>query len=554
MPAPSIPSASRTFTPPALSAETLALIVAAFLTLVANSVVWRQVFEDRSWSAPGTWLFALCLVVAVTALQFVFIALPLSRWTTKLWLSAVLLASAFAAHFIQTYNVYLDPPMLRGVLHTQPKEAGELLTGSLIPRLLWQAVLPIAVLWWLPLRRFSWRRAVIQRVATMLGALAVCILALLLVFQDAAALARNHREWRYQVTPANVLYSLVQVGRSDAGKANQPRKPIGLDAHLGPRAAQARKPTLLVLVVGETARAQNWGLSGYARQTTPELAKMDVLNFAQVSSCGTNTEVSLPCMFAPVGRRDYNEARIRRSQGLLHVLTTAGYKTLWRDNQTGCKGTCEGLPLDQLDSAKTPGLCEDGRCFDEILLDGLDKTLTDAQGNRVVVLHMLGSHGPAYDRRYPDAFRRFTPVCDTEELHRCTPEQIVNSYDNTLLYTDHVLAQTIRLLQRQQERYDTAMLYVSDHGESLGEYGLFLHGVPYAIAPEQQTRVPMVMWLSDGLKREEGLDVDCLKRRAAQPASHDNLFHTVLGLLDVQTSLYEPGLDITRDCGADLAR
>lgn len=539
----------RAFEIPAVDPEWLALAVAAYLTLFGNAMAWRQVFEGRDWALPSTWLFALCLGLAVVAAQFVLIVLPLTRATAKPWLALVLVASALASHYIGTYNVYLDPSMLRSVLRTQPKEAAELLSVALLPRLLWQALLPIALLAAVPLRRSRWRRAVLRRLGVLLAAFAVGALALLAVAPDAAALVRNHREWRYQVTPANLLYSVVRVARVAAAGAARPRIPIGTDAHLGPAWDAPRKPVLLVLVVGETARAANWGLSGYERQTTPELARLPVLNFTQVRSCGTDTETSLPCMFAPVGRRDYDEPRIRGQQGLLHVLRNAGFETLWRDNQTGCKGVCDGLPSEQLDGLTTAGLCAEGRCHDEILLDGLERQLASTRpANRAIVLHMLGSHGPAYFKRYPQAYARYQPACETDELQRCTRQQITNSYDNSLLYTDHVLAQTIALLQRHAADYDSAMLYVSDHGESLGEHGLYLHGVPYPIAPDQQTRVPMVWWLSPGIARSAGVDVACLRQRADQPAAHDHLFHSVLGLLGVSTTVHDDRYDLLQPC------
>jgi lipid A ethanolaminephosphotransferase len=307
----------------------------------------------------------------------------------------------------------------------------------------------------------------------------------------------------------------------------------------------------VVLVVGETARAANWGLNGHARQTTPELAAVPgLINFPQTSSCGTNTEVSVPCMFAPVGRRDYDEDRIRGSESLLHVLARAGVDVLWRDNQSGCKGVCEGLPSEEMVRLDPPGLCAEGRCLDEALLAGLDERLASARGSGLIVLHMLGNHGPSYFRRYPERFARFQPACQSDDLRQCDSTAIANAYDNALLYTDHVLATLIARLQAQAQssQVDTAMIYLSDHGESLGESNLFLHGLPWAIAPEVQKRVPMVMWFSDGLARQERLDLDCLRRRAAQPAAHDHLFHTLLGLLDVRTALHEPALDLLAGC------
>jgi lipid A ethanolaminephosphotransferase len=256
-------------------------------------------------------------------------------------------------------------------------------------------------------------------------------------------------------------------------------------------------------------------------------------------------------MFSPWGRHDYDEARIRGHQSLLHVLEHAGIATLWRDNQSGCKGVCEGLAVDRLDGADDPVLCANGRCMDEILLSDLPERVRELDrarpGDRVIVLHQLGNHGPSYFERYPAAFRRFTPTCDTPELGDCSREQIVNSYDNAVLYTDHVLARTIDTLGRM-DGYDTAMIYLSDHGESLGENGLFLHGMPRAIAPEQQTRVPMAMWFSAGFAADRRLDMSCLRERAARPADHDLLFSSVLGLMQVHTSLYDPQRDVFAGC------
>jgi lipid A ethanolaminephosphotransferase len=380
---------------------------------------------------------------------------------------------------------------------------------------------------------------------------AVGAAALWSVFQDAAATMRNQKEMRWLITPGNVLWSTAMVLGQDSAQATRPRAVIGTDAARTAQAqAPGRKPLRVVLVVGETARAANWGLNGYSRQTTPQLAAMpDVVAFTKVSSCGTNTEVSVPCMFSPWGRRQYDEARIRGSQSLLHVLQRAGVQVFWRDNQSGCKGVCEGLPNETVSAATAPRLCQGEHCLDEALLQGLDGIAQGLPaGDQLLVLHQLGNHGPAYDRRYPDAFRRFTPVCQTSDLRLCSREQIVNAYDNALLYTDHVLAQAIAWLRQDSTAHDTALIYVSDHGESLGDNGLYLHGVPQAIAPAVQTQVPMVVWLSQGLVKQQGIDLACLRQRSTQAASHDNLFHSLLGLMGVGTALYERSLDVLADC------
>jgi len=532
------------------SAEGLLLAVSVFL-LSANSAFFRQALTGRSLGDPSSWGLGLTLALALLALNFLVLGLMCHGQLLKPVAALLILLAAGGSHFIATFGIYLDPSMLRNALRTDPAEAGELIGLALLASLLFKGVLPAALMWRVPLRRLPFWRAQGRRALWLLGALLLLVAAILVEFRPLSSMMRNQRDLRYLVTPANLVWSTGSVVAADLKGAAKPRQAIGLDAAPGPRMSARTRPMRVVLVVGETARAANWGLNGHARQTTPELAAVPgLINFPQVSSCGTNTEVSVPCMFAPVGRRDYDEARIRGSESLLHVLARAGVEVLWRDNQSGCKGVCDGLPSQEMVQINPPGLCADGRCLDEALLAGLDERLTRAKGSGLIVLHMLGNHGPSYFRRYPERFARFQPACPSDDLRQCDSTAIANAYDNALLYTDHVLATLIARLkaQAQSDQVDTAMIYLSDHGESLGESNLYLHGLPWAIAPEVQKRVPMVMWFSDGLARQERLDLDCLRRRAAQPAAHDHLFHTLLGLLDVRTALHEPALDLLAGC------
>lgn len=531
-----------------LRAETLALGFALFFTLTGNRMFWSTVLEGRDLAQFHNPLLIVGIFTLLTALHFLLLSLLITRRGFRPLLGLLSLTSACAIYYIDKYGVYLDPGMLRNVLRTDLTEAGELLAWDMLPYLLFYALLPWLVLHRIELHDVSPSRAVARRLGAILLAVVLCIAMLLLVFQDFAALMREQKELRYLITPANYLYSLARVASTDARAAARPRLPVGTDAQLGAGWQQRKKPVLLVVVVGETARAANWGLSGYARQTTPELATLGVLNFPRATSCGTNTEVSVPCMFSAVGRRDYDEERIRGSESLLHVLDHAGIAVSWHDNQSGCKGVCDGLPQQRPDPKKSQPLCTGDRCLDAALLDGLDDWLAASKGNQVLVLHMLGNHGPAYHLRYPADFRRFTPTCDTADLGQCSHAQIVNSYDNALLYTDHVLAQTIAFLSKHANSHDTALLYASDHGESLGENGIFLHGMPYAIAPDVQRRVPMTMWLSPGYTSSFRVDTACLEKRAMESASHDNIFHTVLGLLDIRTQAYVPALDLLQSC------
>ncbi len=526
---------------PLLSTETLILGTALFFTLACNGLFWRSAMAAH----PGDPRLAAALFLILLGAHALLLGLLVWRWNARAMTALLLVTAALAAHYMGRYHLYLDADMLRNVLATDRKESRELLSVTLLPSLALLAAVPIALLWRLRLRRPGWRRALAQRTGLLLAALALLAGGTMLAFQDVSSLLRNQREIRYLATPANVLVGLPRALRSGAAD-HQARLPIGADAHAAARATTAR-PRLLVIVVGETARAANWGLNGYRRQTTPELAATGVINFSDMHACGTATEISLPCMFSPWGRHAYDAARIRGHQSLLHVIEHAGISTLWRDNQSGCKGVCDGLATERLDDAHVPEWCSGGRCMDGILLQDLPARVRAHRGDRVVVLHQLGNHGPGYHARHPAAFRRFVPTCDSDDLGDCSREQIVNSYDNALLYTDHVLASTIRALAGMDD-YDTALLYVSDHGESLGENGLYLHGIPYAIAPREQTGVPMVMWFSAGFAADRGLDLACLRDRATRRAEHDDLFSSVLGLLRIQTGLYERGRDLFAGC------
>ena len=532
------------------SVERMLLACALFWVLAANRPLLAFVVRDQPPDAPSTWFALACWVVALTALHALLLAPLANRYTARPLLAVMIIVTALSAYYMQHLSVYLDPTMLRNVMRTDVREAGELVGPGLLLPMLLTAVLPLVLLWRVRPAVRPWRRALLVRIGFMLAMAGLLVGAVLAQFQPLASMMRNHKEARYLITPANVLWSVTSVATAATQERARPRQPIGEDAVL---VDKATRPQLVVFVVGETARAANWGLNGrlngYARDTTPELGKLPtLLNYTDVTSCGTNTEVSLPCIFAPVGRRDHDERRIRGQQSLLHVLSRAGVGVLWRDNQSGCKGVCEGLAMQMAADFAPPGLCSEGRCYDEALLAGLPEMLRGLHGTQFLVLHPIGNHGPAYFRRYPPAHRHYLPACEQDDLRRCTREEVVNAYDNALRYTDRWLAQLVRTLDAASDRVDTAMVFVSDHGESLGENNLWLHGLPYAIAPDVQKKVPMVAWTSEGFARRKGLDVACLRGRTGQPVSHDHLFHTLLTMNGVRTSLHEPAWDLTTGC------
>ena len=530
---------------PRVGTETLILASSLYFVLFGNAVFW-----EAAVPSPARWTWVLSLFLIVTAIHGIWLSMLVWRHTARLVLTTLILLTALTGHYMSAYGIYIDADMIRNVLNTDWHEASDLLGADVLWPLL-MAAPAIVVVWRVRLRTLPLRRALLARLSFLLTMALLGIAGALPSLQPLTSFLRNQREVRYLVTPANVLVSLAKIVSEEPPGLVRVQLPIGEDAVQSPPATM-RKPRLLVLVAGETARAANWGLNGYARQTTPELARRDVLNFPFVTACGSSTEVSLPCMFSPYGRENYDEKAIRGHESLMHVLHKAGISTLWRDNQSGCKGVCKGLPVEDMQASPVPQLCQGKRCHDGILLEGLAGAVKRHRGDQVIVLHMLGNHGPNYFERYPPAFHRYAPVCETSDLGQCSREQIVNAYDNALLYTDHVLATAIDQL-KALPGYDTALLYVSDHGESLGEKGLYLHGMPYTIAPDEQLQVPMVAWFSDDWRRSTGLDAACLRRQTAGEYSHDNLFHTVLGLTDVKTSLYRPEYDVFLTCRAGHA-
>jgi lipid A ethanolaminephosphotransferase len=524
----------------------VALLAGVFFALAANLRFWTELRSTQSSSSTDLWPFLAGTAVALVAVNWVLFLIVLNRWTVKPLLTVLLLLTALAAYFMDRYGVYLDKAMLRNLVETDVREASELLEWRMLPHLLLLGVLPAGLLWFVRLRRVGPRAAATRRLASLTLATILALGSLWFVSPTLVPLAREHRSLRNLVAPHNYLVSLARVLSERAGTTVRARETIGADAFASP--VPGARPTALVLVVGETVRAANWGLDGYRRQTTPELARRGVVNFSDVTSCGTDTATSLPCMFSVFGRSSYDENRIRNSDSILHILHRAGVSVLWRDNQSGGKGVADGLPFEDLTRFDDRSLVSpSGGRFDEVLLRGLKERIEATKGDVLIVLHMLGNHGPAYFERYPPAFRKWQPTCDSTQLSDCSREALVNTYDNAILYTDHVLGRAIDLLSGI-DGHDTGLVYVSDHGESLGERHVYLHGLPYVIAPGEQTAVPMVMWLSPGLEEKTGVTKECLAARAARPASHDDLSHTLLGLLGVETAVREPAHDLTEPC------
>lgn len=530
----------------------LVVLASLWIATVCNVALWRELTRLPGLSGGQAAVISVALVLVITLATTALLSLLAWRWTLKPAITLFLLAAAFGAYFMMAYGVVIDKTMMVNTLQTDVRETRDLLNWRLLGTVLVLAVLPLVLLWRQKVRRASAARQLLGNFATLAGASVLLVLVVFLFFQSIASVMRNYTHVRYLINPLNSFYALGSIAAKPFQRDESVVLPLGEDAKLGASYNAQNKPPLLLLVLGETARSGNFSLNGYGRPTNPLLAKENVVSQRNAWSCGTSTAASVPCMFSHFGREAY-DSRPANYEGLLDVLQRAGLAVLWIDNQSGCKGVCDRVPNVNTVQLQVPGLCDSGECFDEVMLRGIDERIAALPAERrakgvVVVMHQMGGHGPAYYKRSPQAVKKFLPECADNALQSCSKEGLVNAYDNSIVYTDQLLASSIQWLKAQEARSAPALLYLADHGESLGENNLYLHGMPYGIAPDVQKRVPWITWLSPGFEQRSKLSTACLKQQLDAPVSHDNYFHSVLGLMNVQTSVYKPPLDIYARC------
>ncbi|WP_409561947.1 phosphoethanolamine transferase [Hyphomicrobium sp. MC8b] len=529
--------------------EILALIVAVYVALVLNRPFWHKFLNLVAPHRFSDWVFVGAVGVATIVIAYLALLAVSLKPLLRVLVLVLLPVTAAAAYFMGEYGILIDAHMVRNILETDRGESGDLVTWKLIGYVVFLGIVPGVLFWLVPWMERSWRDETLAKLKYATVASVICVAVVLPFLGNILSLGREHRELKMTLTPLNYISAVTTYWRREGRKQVKVAAPYGEDAYQAAASNPARK-SLFVIVVGETARADHFALNGYARPTNPELSKVpDLINYPHAYSCGTDTAQSVPCMFSGYGHDGFTNAKAETRQNLLDVLKRAGVNVLWRENQAGCKGVCARIETETLTGHKVPTFFPSTENYDDILVDGLKERIEKMQHNEVIVLHMMGSHGPAYWRRYPPQYETFTPACKDAQFSRCELQTIVNAYDNTLVYTDHVLARLIGVLADAQNRgVDAGMLYVSDHGESLGEHGMYLHGMPYALAPEAQIHVPMVVWLSPTLRESRGIDQSCMVAHASERVSHDNLFHSALGIMNVKTRVYDPALDLFAGC------
>ena len=533
-----------------LRSEYLVLLFSIFLVAGYNQSLWQGLLDSHSEFSLHNALFLASCAVFLTAIFNIIFSLLAVKSLLKPILITIVICSALTSYFMDSYGVMIDASMLQNVVETDSSEAFELVSFSFVVHLLLWGLLPALVIYKIDIQHSTFlRQATINVFSILMSILAIGLIAAFF-YQDYASTFRNHREFRSLINPTNYIHAIDKTIRNQFEQAKIEIVPISQHVSLGAIASNKKHRTITILVAGETARAQQFHFNGYARQTTPLLeTHADLINFTHVSSCGTATATSLPCMFSKFSRDNYDNEKGHGYESLLDVVAAAGTNVLWRDNNSGCKGACDRVKREDVAHLNIPEFCNDKECFDEVLLHNLEEIVSASDDDLFIVLHQKGSHGPAYYQRVPKAFEKFTPICQTTELQDCSQQEITNAYDNTILYTDYVLDKVIGFLKAQSDQTNTAMIYVSDHGESLGEKNMYLHGAPYFMAPDGQTHVPMIMWLSDTFLSDYQIDYSCVVAKKDRSLSHDNLFHSVLGMLSILSpENYQAELDIFDSC------
>ena len=516
----------------------LLLLTSIFLVLFDNYSFFKNlivVYPINISNIP----FLISLVIVLTSLIVFLFTLVSSKYTIKPVLIFIVMISAFTNYFMNTYSVIIDNTMIQNMFNTDLNESLDLFSLNLVLYVLFLGLLPSYFIYKVQIQHGSLKEEIVSRIKLIFISLGLIAILIYLFSKFYTSFFREHKPLRLYTNPTFYIYSSFKYINGVINSGDIEVKKIGLDAKV---VKTNDKKRVVVLVVGEAVRADRFSLNGYTRETNKLISLEDIINLSNVSSCGTSTAVSVPCMFSIYDRDNYSYKKGVSTQNVMEVLNHAGVNTLWRDNNSNWDDVARTAKYQDYKSSKNNTRCE-GECRDVGMIDGLQKYIDNTNGDVFIVLHQMGNHGPAYYKRYPKEFEKFTPVCKTNQLEKCTPESVGNAYDNTLLYTDYFLSEVIKLL-KQNEDLETAMIYMSDHGESLGENGLYLHGLPYFMAPSTQTHVASFLWFSPLFKNN--IDIKEIKNGANDKYSQDNLFHTILGIMDVKTSIYKKDMDILK--------
>jgi len=491
-----------------------------FFMLVYHVPFFSLVFNHVDMGTFSGFLIFLSVSIALFVVTgfFFFLFSLISTKFLKYSTILFMLANSMAIYFVVTYHTILDKTMMSNVFNTNNAEALSYYQPKIVLYLFFLGVFPAYLF-----SRFMIQRE--KRTTLLLKAIGLLASGVLILYLNgstwlwmdkyAKRLGALAMPWSYTIN--TLRYKIKEFKKS--------KKQILLpDCQF-----ENKDKTIVVLVIGESARAKNFSLYGYKRQTNPSLENLDI-KVLKAKSAATYTTASVHSMLSYIGDTsdDY--------EVLPNYLQRNGAHVIWHTNNWGEPS----LKVASLQRAKTlkKECTGEGCAYDEVLLEGLEEKINKTPENTIfIVLHTSGSHGPSYYEKYPKSFEKFKPVCTTVDIQQCKQEEIENAYDNTILYTDYFLSKVITLLKRQHSK--TCMIYASDHGESLGEKGFYLHGTPYTFAPDEQKEIPFIVWGSKSFLKDKKMYLDKNK-----VYSHQYIFHTILGAFSAKSTVYKKEYDI----------
>lgn len=522
-----------------LSQYKLIFFISLFFVLFDNYSFFKNTINVYPFRE--NYYYIISVAIVLMSFLVLFFTLLSSRYTTKPILIVLIISSSFTAYFMDTYNVIIDYHMIRNSLQTDIHESIDLLTYKLFFYVLLLGVIPSIFVYKVKIEYKPIKSELFVKLKTIVLSILIIIIVILSFSKFYTSFFRENKILRFYTNPPFWINSIGRYINKTYNNGPIILKKIGTDASIN---RENNKRKLVIMVVGEAARADRFSLNGYEKNTNPLLKNQDIINFSNVFSCGTSTALSVPCMFSIYDRSNYSYKNGISTENVVDVLKhTNQVKILWRDNNSDSKGVALRIDYEWYKSSKLNSMCE-GECRDVGMLVGLNKYISEVQEKDIlIILHQMGNHGPAYYKRYPKEFEKFKPVCKSNQLEQCTREEVSNTYDNVILYTDYFLSKTIDLLKQYSSDFDTSMIYMSDHGESLGENGIYLHGLPYFMAPDAQKHIGALMWFGQNSK----VNTAKLKSYSNKEFSHDNLFHTLLGLFDVKTKVYKADMDILNE-------
>ena len=504
------------------------------------SILFNINFITKVYSITDSILYIFGTVFVLFLLFLIFYSLLFHKYTTKFFTILFLSINVGAVYFINTYNISIDYVMVINVLETNSKEAFELFNFTFLSYILFFIILPsIYLIKYVDIEYDSNLRLYIKKLITIILSFVLIFMVVFFNYKHLSSNVRQNRNLRNDIIPLNYINSIVKIVKIKT--KSMEFKDLTADVIME---NNNNKKNIMIFIVGEAARAKNFSLGGYEINTNEPLNGQDFIYFNNVESCGTSTAVSVPCMFSVYERKDFKMEYKNSVSNLLDFMKKAGFYTIWIDNNSDCKGVCNRAD-EVVNLARIPE-CSARICYDEEMLYDIENKIKNINKDNIVIfLHQMGSHGPAYYLRYPDGFEKFAPVCKSGYFDDCSNEEVINTYNNTIYYTSYFINATINILKEIKD-YNTFMLYVSDHGQSLGENGIFLHGTPYLIAPKEQKQVPMILWFSNDFKKNYKINEDCIKNKT--DLTHDNLFHSILGIYKINTQYYNKNLDIFNNC------